>query len=263
MRAPVFIGGLKKSGTSLLRKLIGRHPDVFGGLETHWFTPEMVEHWRNSSSDRQVWLRKFYEVSETEFAEIKEASDSAFDWFTRFMDFCAVRSGKNRWVEKTPDNIIHLDLIRAHWPDAQVLHVVRDYRDIYASWVRNDVGSLGTFLAKVRLNLDLIDGLAGTRSRVYLEVSFESLVNEPRETLMKVFEFLGESWDEGLAEYEGDGTDYQRVFEVTGKKSTTAVSLARPIFNSSVGSWKDVLSQADSQAIEKEFSKYFQLWHWA
>jgi hypothetical protein len=254
---------MKKSGTSLLRKLVAQHPNVFGGLETHWFTPEMVDHWRNSSSDRQIWLRQFFDVSETEFAEIKDASDSAFDWFTRFMEFCAARSGKNRWVEKTPDNILHLDLIRAQWPDAQVLHVVRDYRDIYASWMRNDVGSLEEFVTKVRSVLESLGDQVGTRSSIYLEVPYENLVNEPRKTLPDVFQFLGETWDEELAEYEGDETDYRRVLEVTGKKSSTAVSLARPIFNSSVGSWKDVLPRAESQVIEKEFSRYFQLWHWA
>ena len=34
---PIFIGGMFKSGTSLLRRLIGSHPTIFAGLETNWF----------------------------------------------------------------------------------------------------------------------------------------------------------------------------------------------------------------------------------
>jgi len=35
--SPIFVGGYFKSGTSLLRALLGQHPDVASGLETHWF----------------------------------------------------------------------------------------------------------------------------------------------------------------------------------------------------------------------------------
>ena len=34
---PIFVGGYFKSGTSLLRALLGQHPDIASGLETHWF----------------------------------------------------------------------------------------------------------------------------------------------------------------------------------------------------------------------------------
>jgi hypothetical protein len=262
-RTPIFIGGLMKSGTSLLRKLVARHRNVFGGLETHWFTPDMLDHWRDSSTQRQVWLRKFFDISDTEFAEIKAASKSGLDWFDRFMAVCTARAGKSRWVEKTPDNILHLDLIREGWPDAQVIHVVRDYRDVYASWKRNQTGSLEDFLAKTGSILAAIGDLAGTRNSTYLEVSYERLVVELPKTLRDVFDFLREPWADHLAAYDGDDSDHQRVLEVTGKASPTAMSLARPVFCSSVGQWREVLNSEESQSIQREFSEYFRLWGWS
>lgn len=35
--APIFIGGLYKSGTSLLRAMLGQHSNIASGLETFWF----------------------------------------------------------------------------------------------------------------------------------------------------------------------------------------------------------------------------------
>ncbi|MDP6272194.1 MAG: sulfotransferase, partial [Alphaproteobacteria bacterium] len=34
---PIFIGGLYKSGTSLLRAMLGQHANIAAGLETNWF----------------------------------------------------------------------------------------------------------------------------------------------------------------------------------------------------------------------------------
>ena len=36
-RAPIFIGGMFKSGTTLLRAMLGQHSAIASGLETYWF----------------------------------------------------------------------------------------------------------------------------------------------------------------------------------------------------------------------------------
>ena len=73
-KEPIFIGGLMKSGTSLFRKLLSLHPNIFAGLETHWFKPEFTEGWQDSSSQRQKWLRGFYDVSLEDYESVKSSS---------------------------------------------------------------------------------------------------------------------------------------------------------------------------------------------
>ena len=51
------------------------------------------------------------------------------------MDELARKEGKPRWAEKTPGNIAHIDRIWKAWPDAQIVHIIRDPRDIFASLV--------------------------------------------------------------------------------------------------------------------------------
>lgn len=259
---PIFIGGLMKSGTSLLRKLLSNHPNIFGGLETHWFVPEILESWKDSNLKRQIWLRKFYDVSEEEYERIKSESNSGIDFFNRFMWFCTDRSGKKRWVEKTPDNILHIELIKGYWPDAKIIHVVRDYRDIYASWKINRSETLKEFIDHVHLIMNSIKGLTNKRTDTYFEVDYNRLVTTIHGTMRGVLDYLGEPWIDSIADYHGDDWEHHKVFEVTGKKSATTKSLSKPIFTSSIGQWQKILSTEELKIIKQELGQYMSLWGW-
>lgn len=258
--SPIFIGGLMKSGTSLLRKLLSRHPNIFGGLETHWFGPEIYTCWQDSTSTRQVWLREFFDVSADEFEAIKRDANSGVDFFTRFMWFCTRRAGKQRWIEKTPDNILHLKLIWEHWPEAKAIHVIRDYRDTYASWKYHKKRSLPEFFNSVHSVMEAAGNLAGKQTASYLEVRYEDLVTDTARVLKKVLGFVDEPWVEGLDQYEGDATDFEKVSRVTGKESPTTIALSRPIFTSSVGQWRSMLTDEEVTMIKQELGGHAAIW---
>lgn len=40
--SPVFIGGIFKSGTSLVRVMLGQHSSFFAGLETQWMKKKEI-----------------------------------------------------------------------------------------------------------------------------------------------------------------------------------------------------------------------------
>lgn len=246
--APIFIGGMMKSGTSLLRKLLGRHSRLFAGLETHWFSDEFEAGFRDGSGKRQQWLLEFFDVQEAEIAALRTAAKSSADFFDQFMNHCTQRASKARWIEKTPDNVLHTDRIWRHWPNAIVLVLQRDPKDVYASWKKNNKLSLDEFLHQ----LQRLDGnLANIRGREtqLLEVNYAKLVREPVACLKTVCEFIDEAFEPQLAEYEGDEQDYQKVLDVTGTQSATAQSLAKPIFTSSLDQWKEILTPEEVERI--------------
>lgn len=250
---PIFIGGMMKSGTSLLRKLLSLHPNIFAGLETHWFLPELADDWREASSTRQTWLKGFFDVDDVEFDKIKAASSSGHDFFNRFMWYCTDRAGKKRWLEKTPDNILQLRRIWSVWPEAQVLHVVRDHRDLYASWKLTGKEGLSNFCRKAHAAIESVGELSGTTTARYAEVRYEDLVTQTAATLQRVLTLVGEAWVPGLDQYQGDSGDYERVLAVTGMTSPTTISLAKPIFTSSVGKWREVLTPDEVRYLVDEF----------
>lgn len=237
-----------KSGTSLLRKMISLHPNIFGGLETHWFSDEFNNDWQSGVSKRQQWLLEFYDVSEEEAAVLRLEAQSSKEFFNSFMEFCSNRVGKKRWVEKTPDNVFHISEIFSSWPKSNVLIMTRNLLDVYASWKKNDKGSLKRFLQTVE-EFNSTVGRFSMDPRVFI-IRYSDLVSEPSSTLKSVFKFLGEEYIEGLENYQGDDSDYKKVLSVTGKASPTTVSLSKPIFTSSLGSWKEVLTSKEVREIE-------------
>lgn len=255
--SPVFIGGLMKSGTSLLRKLIASHPRIFGGLETFWFSEDFVKNWKETEAKRIKWFIKFYNITEKEYFEYVDKANDAYHFFDLLMDYLTKRAYKNRWVEKTPDNAKHIDLIFKKWPTSKFIYVSRDLRDCYASWKKNKKYNLSRFSKD--LNIIEAQLLCFWNDDRLLHVKYEDLVTDTENVLKEVFTFLNEEYIQGLEQYSGDDSDYKKVKNVTGKESSTAVSLSKPIFTSSIGQYNEILEEGEVSLIESKFQSYKRL----
>ena len=245
---PIFIGGLMKSGTSLLRKLLSLHPNIFGGLETHWNSDDFVNHWKEGDVQRHQWLLEFFEVSTSEANQIRSSCSSAYEYFDAFMNYCTIRASKKRWVEKTPDNVFNMGVILKLWPNAKILIMKRDFRDIYASWKKNKKRTFDIFLDSAKKFEVVLENYSHYHDRIRV-VRYQDLVVTPKETLKDVLSFIGEEYISGLEVYRGDTSDYNNVLNVTGKISPTAVSLQKPIFTSSIDQWKEILDKEEIEVI--------------
>lgn len=253
---PLFIGGSMKSGTTLLRKLIANHPNIFGGFETHWFSAEFQDTWDQPNSKRQVWLREFFEISIKEYHDIASISENGLSFFNHFMNYCTTRSQKNRWVEKTPGNISHIALIRSHWPKGKIINSVRDCRDIYASWKKINKKDLHFFIDYFKQINESVGETLFIRTEYYMPVIYEHLVDTPHKILQDVFEFIEEPYFEEIGNFTGDKNEYQKILKTTGKSSTTAISLSKPINKTSVGQYNEVLTLEETKTLETEFEDY-------
>lgn len=253
-RAPIFIGGLMRSGTTLLRAMLGQHPAVAAGLETHWFDIDWPAGVARGGEPLASYLRRigaFFEIEAEAVDRLAAAADSAPDYLDRFMSEVAFRAGKPRWAEKTTGNVRHMDTIMAHWPDARILHIVRDPKDVFASFRRSDKyggpaehGALWCdFFADVeRFKTDPVIAPA------LLELRYEELVHAPARAMARVLEFVGEPWDPAVAGFDGKADEHDRVQALTGHSSSTLVALAEPLSQTRIGVWSDALSQTDIEA---------------
>jgi len=241
---------MMRSGTSLLRTLLGKHPTIFAGLETHWFSEEFQTQWDNPEAKRMRWTRELFEIDEQAWRELLSSAADATDFLSKMMAHCTKRVGKSRWAEKTPDNILHVRAIWERWPASPVLHIRRDPRDCYASWKLQKGASFEAFEAQLRAHEDAIAQLTPDQGAKVLHLEYEELVEETASTLHKACDFIGERCTPEMVSYKGDSADLERVLRVTGKHSTTAESLARPIFSSSIGRWKRDLSAEEVSRIE-------------
>ena len=196
--SPIFIGGMYKSGTSLLRAMLGRHSRLFAGLETQW----LHEAWDGAGNDgRSAWLRRTSVFFETTPDELAGACGSAGDVETcldRVMGYLAGRAGKPRWIEKTPGNAGVIGRILSCWPAARVLHITRDPRDVYASLIESgkwtEPGEFATRWCATAGAARRWLAEQGGRHPAYYEMQYERLVTAPLVEIGKVLAFIGEPW---------------------------------------------------------------------
>lgn len=115
----------------------------------------------------------------------------------------ARRFGRARWGDKRPSYFRRLDVLLRMFPDAQIVHLVRDGRDCVASLKEMPWFHMGTFHAISTWN-EAID--AGRRAAqrlgpaAYYELGYERLVADPQTELTRLCGFLGEDYDPAMTE---------------------------------------------------------------
>jgi hypothetical protein len=258
-RDPVFIGGMFKSGTSLLRAMLGGHSRLFTGLETQWLAQiELV----GDPSERRAWLERlaiFFDVPCDTLEEVVGDASEIEACLDRLMGFLARAEGKSRWAEKTPYNVANIDRILSYWPGAKVLHVVRDPRDVYASMVEIGKWSepqvfAGHWCNTVGAGRDWIRAAGGVHP-AYHELRYEELVLAPEATMREVLAFLGDAWEPEIAAFAGRPQDFERVQRATGKTSPTLQRLAQPLTESRVGIWRSITGEEHWALAEAELGR--------
>ncbi len=132
-REKFFILGHARSGTTLLMRLIRLHPDVHCNYQAHFFTrrpllkslvdtPE-AEEWLARKSNRWNYGRDLSPLV------LRAAADI-------IMERDAARQGARIVGDKSPSSVIHGQAVRdlhAVYPDARIVYIVRDGRDVITS----------------------------------------------------------------------------------------------------------------------------------
>lgn len=237
---PIFIGGFRRSGMSLLRYMLDSHPAIACGPETEVFVTDLrrtiagIFESRRYEEYLQAYQLQPYEVYELFGARPIQA------FFSRFL----ARQGKRRWADKTPSNCLNFRFLAACFPHAHFIHMIRDGRDCLCSL--SDLPGRSGVLSRRRefataardwvhwVNTGRREGAA---CKNYLEVRYESLVSAPEVTMRTVLGFVGEPWDDAVLQH------YQRQY--TFEKDADAKKLAgaaTPVHDKSVGQWKKRLS---------------------
>jgi hypothetical protein len=109
--------------------------------------------------------------------------------------------GKARWGEKTPRNGFWMDEIRALFPDAQFVHIVRDGRD-QAIDISDSMLLPYSVYTGATLWQRYVSAIRESASRLpadaYCEIRYEDLCASTEATVHKLCAFLGEPFDAGM-----------------------------------------------------------------
>ncbi len=201
---PIFITGCPRSGTALLRDLLRGHPRLSFPPESH-FIPSFYLGYGDPGCGREAvrlaerilgleWIRFWtLPLEPSDFAP-----DRSFrDVLCRLYGAWARREGKPRWGDKTPHYVRDMRLLREIFPEAKILHIIRDGRDVALSWLKSGHQPRNLVTA-AELWRDFVKaGRSGGRDLPpgsFLEVRYESLLHEPEETMRRVCRVIGEPY---------------------------------------------------------------------
>ena len=210
-RAPVFIVGCPRSGTSFLYHLL-LSAGGFAEFHTQMNVYDVLEPiygdlgvLRNKRAALEEWRRsKAGQASGLDLPKLQQKviqnCHGAGDFLRIIMEQIASNQGVERWIDSTPTNIPHMLRIHRDFPDALFVHIIRDPRDVVLSldkqgWTRPLPWDKRRSLLAGGLYWEWIvrkgRKLGSVLSRRYMEVRYEDLVQNPQETLTAVGQFLG------------------------------------------------------------------------
>jgi len=242
----IVMGGAPRSGTTVLRRLFDRHPEICSGAETKLFVP---------AAYNLEWLAQAYDIPLADMTAMLDGAASQAAFIDAFAARVRADAGKVRWAEKTPQNIRNLDWITERFPQVAIIHIIRDGRDVVCSmrqhpdwrwidgeWQKVMVPRSVESYAR-RWLADVAAGLAWREDPRYVEVRYEDLVADPRSVLRSICDGIGAghdaTWLEQVARTEPpDGSDDEQTKRPDYEGAVSAVS---------VGRWRADLS-ADEQA---------------
>lgn len=257
-KAPIFVLGCSRSGTTLLYHMLlsagnfavyRMESQVLNLLEPR-FRPldvtrnkrRMLDAWYDSRLYTRTGLSK-EEVEPRVMAECR----SGGDFLRILMEEMCRKQGVERWAETTPDHLLYLDRIKQTIPNALVVHVIRDGRDVALSWEKKgQLRRLPWDRHRPAMAAGIFWDWFVTRGRRlgrqlagdYVEVHYEDLVRYPKIVLKRLERFV-----------EHD-LDYDRIKSIAIGSVAVPNTVFKGETRSPIGRWQTDLSHSELSMLE-------------
>ena len=132
-RQKFFIFGHARSGTTLLMRLVRLHPEVHCNYQAHFFTRQPLLKSLVDSPEAEEWLKR----KSNRWNKGRDLSPLVLRAAADFiMERAAAKEGKYIVGDKSPSSTIHGQAVRdmhTVYPDAKLVYIVRDGRDVLVS----------------------------------------------------------------------------------------------------------------------------------
>ena len=265
IRHPIFVVGMPRSGTTLLSAMLDAHSQIAISPETHFYT-----HCRVSASSPKAeldetwkWLRQQPGVQDMDFSEAElqkirrelrnEPTAAPPDLLRALLTTYADRNGAEVWGEKTPDHLAHVPEIFEDFPQAVVLSIVRDPRDVCLS-LRGMPWNYDSPLEsawKWRRYAQLTERYSKTYPSRYREVRYEHLLEDPELLLSRIVEWLGAPFEESMFRFHRRGEERGDLTREPWKEKA-----ARPLDPANKEKWRDRMGPAERWAVQVITGRY-------
>jgi len=251
---PLFIVACDRSGTTMLRLILDRSPDIaiptesmilvdvanvrarYGALDSDaafdrlaadvWRHPKVRE-WRLPGGPP----RRAGRTGDAAYRAALEAP---------FRAYAAVH-GKPGWGDKTPFYVAHVAEIKRVFPEARVLNLVRDGRDVALSLLRVPFGPANVWAAAHtwRAAVEAGERAAARYGEDVMTVRYEDLVADPAAVVPAICAFAGIAYEPAMLAIEESAAE-----RLARGQEGWFQALFAGINAGSVGRWRGEMSPA-------------------
>jgi hypothetical protein len=240
---PVFIVGMPRSGTKLIRDLLNENQGIGIPVAESHFIPSFVAKYGISPDfrDHEKFSDFFQTLINTSFYRfmilegrtlnqsqlIDQITDPGWSGLIEliFRFFAPeYRSQDFIFGDKTPGYVSHMPLLKTLFPAAKFVHIIRDPRDyslsVSKTWGKSKYRAASLWVSTI---------MRGQRDAAeigedYLEIYYEELLDDPAHTVQSVCSFLGVEFTTGMtelsapSEYLGDARGELKILNTNQQK---------------------------------------------
>lgn len=223
---PIFIVGMPRSGTTLIEQIISNHSAVFGAGELRDLCDTVAEQWKIGPG--LSYIDRLKAASEEELVTIGESYLRKI----RKLNTTALRI-----TDKMPGNYFYTGLIHKIFPNARIIHSIRDPRDTcFSNYSRlfqhtmpfaYDLQELGRYYRRY-------EELMRHWKRVLpknaiLDVRYEDVVADLEGQTRRLLDYCGLSWEARCLAF------HENIRTV---KTASIAQVREPIYKSSIARWE-------------------------
>lgn len=218
---PIFIIGMPRSATSLTEQILSSHSKVSGCGE----------------------LMALAEISKdiTKAPNFKVLPDEQFSHYAKlYLDVAKQVSGHEEGqiiTDKMPTNYFYLGFTALLFPNAKIIHCVRDLRDVAISNYSQKfltgnqfANNMQDIVSASGLYKQLMDHWKEVLPIEIYDFNYQDLLNNPEEEVRKLIAHCDLEWEDGCLNYHKN----KRVMHTASKAQVT-----KKLFKSSLDKWKN------------------------
>jgi len=254
----------ERSGSNLLTRLMDSHPEVCGPAPVHLLRSLAdARHHFGDLSDDQQWS-DFLDASVALMQTMMGRWRTS--WTRQSLDALqparslagvvravyeaeATSHGKRRVFMKTNHLHRYLPLVLSAFPDARIVHQVRDPRDMALSWknarvLRGDVVRASRVWCQDQTQARAAFGQMDGTGRMTWH-RYEDLVDDPERVLQRICAHIGITYSEQMLDFhrQGEADDYSRA-------TSAWQNIRRPLMAGNHGKYRSALGPDEVRLIE-------------
>jgi len=219
---PIFVIGMPRSGTTLTERILSSHSNIegLGELPLMSFFANGLVNGRTQPSQEMV-----EKIRDTYLSRVKSIS-----------------KGAPFFVDKMPSNFIFLAVIKAAFPEAKIIHTIRDASAVCWSNFSNYLTKGHGYSFNIKDTVDyylnyknLMDFYLESNIENIYNLDYESLVLNPEREIEKLLSYIGVDIEKECLDHRSGDRSITALYEQNQEK----------IYSGSKDQWKKYSSYLD------------------